>query len=484
MEAGASFSLFDVYYAKGKDQEEAAVRMREYFYKKDSLMGKLGWKELPAVYNTWWCYEDKFLNQDVCRANAQLGGKAGINNFMLDAGWFGGNDKTHDWYAKRGDWENMNTLDFPDGMVCLRHTVENEGLRFGIWCEIEAVGDHAELANEHPEFLAKRDGKRLGYVCMADSRVREWALQQIGRLVEKFGAKWVKFDFNLDPGYGCDREEHGHGKEDGLYQHYMGYYRFLDELHRRYPDVVWENCSSGGLRLDLGMLKHTHFTFLSDPDYVEHHFQCFWGASSYLHPACCYYFTQSECLGDHNGVKNPITEELSMEKFDYIIRSGMLCNVGFSYRLPDWNERYRERLKELIDFYREISGKYILNGKMYRLYGQAIRGGEGDRWQVYQYSADDGSILLFVFRLTGASEERMIFPELLDEQTDYAVNDYGNAENIQMSGSELRDNGICVTEMEEESSRVICLKPLEKDRRRKEMRKNWKKYTAAASGKT
>ena len=43
------------------------------------------------------------------------------------------------------------------------------------------------------------------------------------------------------------------GKGDGLYAHYLGYYQLLDEIHRKYPDVVIENCASGGLRMDIEM---------------------------------------------------------------------------------------------------------------------------------------------------------------------------------------------------------------------------------------
>ncbi len=51
-----------------------------------------------------------------------------------------------------------------------------------------------------------------------------------------------------------------------------------------FPEVVLENCSSGGLRIDLGILRQTHMTFLSDPDWPVHDLQIFWGASTMLAP--------------------------------------------------------------------------------------------------------------------------------------------------------------------------------------------------------
>ncbi|HAB60768.1 MAG TPA: alpha-galactosidase, partial [Lachnospiraceae bacterium] len=87
--------------------------------------------------------------------------------------------------------------------------------------------------------------------------------QFITDLVEETNADFIKLDFNLDPEYGCNRIDHGHGQGDGLFQHYREYYRILDAVRERFPNLIIENCASGGLRCDLGMLQHVHTTFLS-----------------------------------------------------------------------------------------------------------------------------------------------------------------------------------------------------------------------------
>lgn len=455
---GEAVRLFDIYFSEADTREHSAAGLRQYFYETEALIKKDGWASLPVTYNTWWCFEDKFLNETVCQENARLCQEAGMTHFMLDAGWFGGNRKDISWFEKRGDWEDINTLDFPGGMACLGSRVMGLGLNFGIWCEIEAIGEFAQLAQIHPEFLARRDGQRLGYICMADDRVRAWALKQITRLIVEYHARWVKFDFNLDPGTGCNETGHGHGQGDGLYKHYEGYYALLDEIHRKFPDVVLENCSSGGLRSDLGILRHTHFTFLSDPDYVEHHFQCFWGAASFIHPACCYHFTQSECLGDHNGVQQPIYDGMSMHQFDYIIRSGMLCQVGFSYNLTIWPRALLDRLAQLIRFYKETASRYILDGVMYRLCGQARRHGLGDRWQAYQYAAADGSSLIYIFRLPGAPAETTIHPECIDGHKQYTVENMDTGCIQAMDGHTLLKQGLLQCGMPEEASSVLMIR--------------------------
>ena len=49
-----------------------------------------------------------------------------------------------------------------------------------------------------------------------------------------------------------------------LYDHVIAYYRWLDELRATHPQLVVENCSSGALRFDSGILAHTHTTWISD----------------------------------------------------------------------------------------------------------------------------------------------------------------------------------------------------------------------------
>ena len=72
--------------------------------------------------------------------------------------------------------------------------------------------------------IAQRDGASLGYMCMGNHETVEWAFNVIETLISEYGADWLKFDFNLDPGAGCNRTDHGHGEGDGLYEHYMGYF--------------------------------------------------------------------------------------------------------------------------------------------------------------------------------------------------------------------------------------------------------------------
>src|SRR6185295_18409634 len=62
----------------------------------------------------------------------------------------------------------------------------------------------------------------------------------------------------------CDREGHGHGASDGNFAHVSALYQVLESLRQKYPSLTIENCSGGGNRLDLGMLRYTDVGWMDD----------------------------------------------------------------------------------------------------------------------------------------------------------------------------------------------------------------------------
>ncbi len=428
---------------------------RKFAYPKNELSRKM-----PVEWNHWWPYEDAAINENVFKANSDAGKALGVEATMLDAGWFGPADGKSMWYNVRGDWDLLNTARFPSGLPALSSHVRANGQAFGIWCEIEAIGQDAQLAKVHPEFLATHNGRRMGYVCFGNPAVRRWATQVIERMVKEYGARWIKFDFNLDPGEGCNRTDHGHGKGDGLFEHYHGYYTFLDGLRERFPDVLLENCSSGGLRIDLGMMQHLHTTFLSDPDYTEHALQLTWGASTMLHPSAMLRFTWSQTRdgATHNRLTNPIAPGTPQHKFDYILRTGMIGMLGLSYRLNELTPEQQKRLRENIDFYKTHVRDLMRDGDFYALNGQPLRDGTGERWPAFMsVSEDRRSALVFVLRLPGGAESGQIRMKGLDTDRTYLVRFVDRKEESRVSGAQLMADGLRFEGMPPESSEAVLL---------------------------
>jgi alpha-galactosidase len=428
---------------------------RRHWYAQNELS-----QRLPVEWNHWFSYIDKQIDEETFKRNVDEAARMGLEICTLDAGWFGLSDPRTNWKDLRGDWDMINTARFPNGLRALSDYTHERGLKFGLWCEIEGLGPLADLGETRPEFVARRDGERLGYVCFGNPAVQEWAFATLDRLITDYALDWVKLDFNLDPGAGCNRTDHGHQTGDGLYEHYQGYYRVLDRIRDRHPEVILESCSSGGLRIDLGLLRRTHLTFLSDPDWPEHDLQIFWGASTMLAPEMCLHWGWSEWIDSKHPHQtfNPRDPNLTQDQLDYYVRNGMLGAFGYSQRLPDLPQWVWQRLEYHARMYQDVVRRFVRTGVVHRLTGQPKREGRGDRWAGFQYALRDGSEhLLFVFRLHDGEPERVLRPRALDPDAVYAITALTAGTTQQQTGSQLMERGLRFADLPEEGSEILLI---------------------------
>ncbi len=417
--------------------------------------------DVPLTWNHWWPYEDQEITAEVFLREVAVARDLGYELAVLDAGWFGGADAASDWWRIRGDWDAENTVRFPDGTAGLARATRDAGVQFGIWCEIEALGLDARVAAARPEIVARRDadpgfaGIReddpgwLGYVCLGSSAGRAHALDVLDRLVTRTGARWLKVDFNLDPGPGCSRTDHGHDAGDGLYEHYLGLYSILDELRARHPQLVVEDCSSGGLRLDLGLLAHVHCGFLSDPDWTEFQLQLLWGISQMLPAASIYHFSESQWR-THHPRQNLDPKTVPVAEYDASLRAVMLHRFALSQKLVELPDALRDRVRAHAQDYRDhVVPALREHGVIRPLTAQPRRDGGGERWPAFQLSAADRHVLMAV-ALDGAGDECRIRPVGLSPETIYGVRllgpgadaaDLGTTEGL---GSELASAGVAL----------------------------------------
>jgi len=207
---------------------------------------------LPVVYNTWFdrfhkiCWES-LENQLLAAKNV------GCEVFMLDAGWYG--SKSDDW-CMVGDWRENSYVFSSRSLLEFANIVRANGLEFGLWIEPERVHADAPIRNSHPEWFIKSDTADVYYPDLCKSEVFDWVLAEIVRVVETYGVKWLKVDCNHD--FCSDPHKLGHRNR------MEAWYRILDEVCQKFPDLVIEGCASGGLRNDLLTVSHFDTHFLSD----------------------------------------------------------------------------------------------------------------------------------------------------------------------------------------------------------------------------
>ena len=213
----------------------------------------------PVVLNTW---EAVYFAHDLANLSelADVAAEIGVERFVLDDGWFGHrrNDR-----AGLGDWW-VDPAAWPDGLGPLIDHVRGLGMQFGLWVEPEMVNEDSDLIREHPDWISRPEGRtpiewRFQQVLdLANPEAWEHVLGSIDALLTEYPIAYLKWDQNRD------QLELGHDGAASTHAQTLAAYRLFDELKRRHPGVEIESCSSGGARVDLGVLQRTDRVWASD----------------------------------------------------------------------------------------------------------------------------------------------------------------------------------------------------------------------------
>lgn len=194
--------------------------------------------------------------------------KLPIDTFWLDAGWNQGG-----FPAGQGN-PNPDPVRFPRGLAPVGKVVGDAGMRFLVWFEPERAMRGTWLEREHPEWLRsasgtppelrymEKDGFRL--LDLGNPYARRWAIDNVSRQLRETGIGIYRQDFNQYPSFFWQTDEPA--DEVGLREirHINGLYDFLDALLRRHPDLIIDNCASGGRRLDFEMMRRSVVLWRSD----------------------------------------------------------------------------------------------------------------------------------------------------------------------------------------------------------------------------
>lgn len=221
---------------------------------------------LPVVFNDWMNTLEGSGTQANLLPLIDAAAAVGCEYFCLDAGWYQ-DGAPSDWWSSVGDWEPA-TLRFPDGLGHVTEHIRSRGLVPGLWMEPEVTGVDSKAAAElpHDAFL-QRGGERLRDRGRYLLDLRHPAAVAhldgaVDRLIADFSIGYFKFDYNLTPGVGTDRDAESPGH--GLLEHNRSLLRWFDSILDRHPEVIIESCASGGLRSDFATLSRLQLQSTSD----------------------------------------------------------------------------------------------------------------------------------------------------------------------------------------------------------------------------
>ncbi len=218
----------------------------------------------PITLNTW---EAVYFQTDLehLKELADLAAELGVERFVLDDGWFG---SRRDDTRGLGDWQ-VSAEVWPKGLGPLVDHVHGLGLQFGLWFEPEMVNLDSDIVRAHPEWVLSpragrpRESRHQQVLDLTAPGAFAHVLEAISALVQAYRIDYLKWDHNRDlleaVGSGPDGSD-----RPRVHEQTLATYRLLDALRARHPDLEIESCSSGGGRVDLGILARTDRVWTSD----------------------------------------------------------------------------------------------------------------------------------------------------------------------------------------------------------------------------
>ena len=218
----------------------------------------------PVVLNNWEATFFNFNRRKIL-ALARSAKKLGIEMFVLDDGWFG--TRNND-LAGLGDWvENRRKL--PGGIKSIANAVNRMGMKFGLWFEPECVNPDSDLYRAHPDWAISIEGRELTLgrnqlvLDLTRKEVREYIIESVDKVLCGANIEYVKWDYNrhISDMYSSSLKQQG----EFFHRYILGIYEVLEEIFfKRHPNILFESCSSGGNRFDLGMLYFSPQIWTSD----------------------------------------------------------------------------------------------------------------------------------------------------------------------------------------------------------------------------
>lgn len=350
--------------------------------------------------------------------------------FWLDAGW----------YFCNGSWPNVgnwtpNIENFPNGLKPVTDAAHKAGAKFLLWFEPERVTAGTLFANKNPDWLVKLPDKKNFLFDLGNKDARLWLTDYISNFLKNEGIDYYRQDFNFDPMPYWKANDKPYRIGISEIRHIEGLYAFWDSLLVRFPNLIIDNCASGGRRIDLETVSRSSPLWRTDYQYGEPDgSQCHtYGLNFYL-----------PLHGTGNFTVSP-----------YHFRSNMSSSMVINWDINSKEHTVPEMQKYFQEFKRLRPYYY---GDYYPLTGTRNMT-QDDVWLAYQLNRpkkEDGIIMAFR-RKDSPDSSIEVKLKGLDENAKYELNDEDSAIKTMKTGRELIA-GFTITLNEKLGSRLISYK--------------------------
>lgn len=393
----------------------------------------------PVLLNSWEAmYYDVSLQN--IETQARLAKELGMELFVLDDGWF---RKGNDSRSSMGDW-TCNQAKLSGGIEAAADLVHGLGLQFGLWFEPEAVSRDSDLFRAHPDWILglseiePREGRHEYLLDLGRADVRQYLLDVLHRYLGTGKIDYVKWDMNRPMTDAASAVLPADRQAEVPHRYILGLYSILREITTAYTNVLFEGCSSGGARLDPGILAYFAQNWASDNTDARDR-TVIQSGFSLLYPP--------EVLGAHVSI-TPNHQTGRITPLDSRFAVARLFNLGYELDLTRCTQEELSAIAEQV-----VQAKSQRNWIQTATFHRHPVSRPGDRmWSVV--SADQRQCLAVVFRtLYDPLGEQAVFQFCgLDPALNYQDTEHGTV----YGGDELMALGLTIPSQKQDFA-VYCI---------------------------
>jgi len=299
-------------------------------------------EKLPVIFNDYMNCLMGDPKTEVLKPLVDLAKAVGCEYFCIDCGWYDDGP----WWAGVGEWLPSKKR-FPGGIEEIIGYIKDSGMIPGLWLEIEVMGIHCKLVNQVPkEWFFHRNGKPVidhnrYQLDFRNKEVRAYADSVVRRLVNEYGVGYIKMDYNINAGPGTDYQADSVG--EGLLAHTRAYLRWLDNIFICYPDLIIENCSSGGMRMEYSLLQRHSIQSITDQE-------------DYLKMAVIAANAPTACTPEQAAIWSYPLRDHDVEETIFNMVNAMLFRIHQSGCLNEISDERLDYVKEGIAYYKSMRG--------------------------------------------------------------------------------------------------------------------------------
>lgn len=339
--AGESFTASPVFFGTVKGGFEAAVAAHYHKFR-SYAEGKSSPVVVNDYMNCLWARPSSEKLVPLIEAAAE----AGAEVFCIDDGWFC--ESNADRGGILGDWQYSDEPFGSIGFKGIIDLIRSKGMRAGIWFEFESCGEKSALYRKPDSWFVCRDKIRIGG---ADRHFLNFENEEvcayIAGVVKKYydlGIRYLKNDYNacMDGG----REVLAHARAVRA---------FFKRLKAQFPDLIFENCGSGAMRCDDGMLQFSDMQSTSDQEITANYASIALGALAVMPPEVAgiwAYPYRHDFVGYFTG-KPFRKEQTSHNEVIFSLVTGLAGTPYFSGRIDCMESEDKELLRQAVQIHKQ-----------------------------------------------------------------------------------------------------------------------------------